>query len=131
MLRFLIISLALTGLASASQENPTRDELLQTVKHIQSLAHDLQNDLDQEKAQHAITQNALDDANDRATELSKHDATVTAQLNTAEKSLWWYRLHWWGAWIALGTGVLACGILAFLKFTGRISLSAAQVAAKI
>jgi hypothetical protein len=131
MWRSLIIALTLTGIASASEQGPTRDQLLQTVRHIQSLAHDIQNDLDQEKAQHAITQKALDDANSRAETLAKHDATVTAQLNKAEKSLWWYRLHWWGAWIALGTGVIAICIVAFLKFTGRLSLSAAQIAAKL
>ena len=41
---------------------------------------------------------------------------------TTEKKLSWYRWHWWGSWIALGAGVIACGLLALLKFTGRSSL---------
>lgn len=40
----------------------------------------------------------------------------------AEKSLSWYRWHWWGSWIALGLGIVACGVFAFLKFTGRLAL---------
>jgi len=38
----------------------------------------------------------------------------------AEKSLSWYRWHWWGSWIVFGLGVLAVLILAFLKFTGKL-----------
>jgi hypothetical protein len=67
----------------------------------------------------------------QVTDLASHDATVTAQLNKAEKSLWWYRLHWWGAWIMLGLGVLACLVLAFLKFTGRLAILGTAVASKI
>lgn len=60
-----------------------------------------------------------------------HDASETARANKLDKALWWYRVHWWGAWIMLGLGVAACLFFAFLKFTGRLSLSAAQVAAKL
>lgn len=42
----------------------------------------------------------------------------------AEKSLSWYRWHWWGSWIALGAGILLSLIFAFLKFTGRLALRA-------
>jgi hypothetical protein len=60
------------------------------------------------------------------------DASVERNARIVdEKKLSWYRWHWWGSWIALGAGVLACGIFAFLKFTGRLTLSAAQVAAKV
>lgn len=34
----------------------------------------------------------------------------------AEKALHWYRVRWWGAWIVLGAGVIACGIWTLLKF---------------
>jgi hypothetical protein len=44
-----------------------------------------------------------------------------------EKKLSWYRWHWWGSWIVLGLGVLACGILAFLKFTGRLAIGASKL----
>lgn len=47
------------------------------------------------------------------------------------KSLQWYRLHFWLSWIIAGLGVAACGLVAFLKFTGRLSLSAASIAAKL
>lgn len=49
----------------------------------------------------------------------------------AEKSLSWYRWHWWGSWIALGLGVLVSGIFAFLKMTGRLAVVAAGVAGKL
>lgn len=60
----------------------------------------------------------------QATELS---ATVASQANTIS----WYRWHWWGSWIALGAGIIACGFLAFLKFTGKLALVAGEVAAKV
>jgi hypothetical protein len=63
--------------------------------------------------------------------LAAHDKSETDRANKLDKALWWYRLHWWGAWIMLGLGIAACGLLAFLKFTGRLSLSAAKVAAKL
>lgn len=63
---------------------------------------------------------------------------ITARANTAEagwaadsQKLAWYRLHWWGAWIALGTGLLAIAAFAFLKFTGRLAISGAAIAAKL
>jgi chromosome segregation ATPase len=49
---------------------------------------------------------------------------------SAEKKLSWYRWHWWGSWIALGAGVIACGLFAFLKFTGRLALVTAKTAEK-
>src|SRR5581483_239750 len=128
----LTIALLVFGTAClASQEKPTPDELLQTVKHIQSLARDVQSDLDKEKEQHALAQKALGEANKRADKLAQHDKEVSDQLNDANKKLWWYRLHWWGSWIVLGIGVLLSIVFAFLKFTGRLSIAAAGVAAKI
>lgn len=50
---------------------------------------------------------------------------------SAEKKLSWYRWHWFGSWIVLGLGVLACGVFAFLKFTGRLAFSGAQIASKL
>lgn len=59
---------------------------------------------------------------------------LAARANTAEtgwakdsKSLAWYRLHWWGAWIIAGLGILVCIVLAFLKFTGRLALSVSHL----
>lgn len=53
------------------------------------------------------------------------------QRIAVEKKLSWYRWHWWGSWIVLGLGVLACGVFAFLKFTGRLALAGAAISAKI
>lgn len=91
-----------------------------------------------------LTQTLLDagasvaKAEGNLTAADKKVETLTATLNAtseklskATKSLWWYRLHWWGSWFALGLGVLACIAFAFLKFTGRLALAAAPIAAKI
>lgn len=60
------------------------------------------------------------------------DASVERNARIAdEKKLSWYRWHWWGSWIALGAGVLACGVFAFLKFTGRLAFTGAQIASKL
>lgn len=63
----------------------------------------------------------------KLTELEAHDAKVTAQLNKADTALNWYRLHWWGSWIMLGLGVLACLVVAFLKFTGRLAMAGSKL----
>jgi hypothetical protein len=65
------------------------------------------------------------------TVLADHDAKETERANKLDKALWWYRLHWWGAWIMLGLGVLACAVFAFLKFSGRVAITGAKVAAAI
>jgi hypothetical protein len=63
--------------------------------------------------------------------LAAHDKKETDRANVLDKKVWWYRLHWWGAWIALGLGVIACGIFAFLKLTGRLAILGTAVASKI
>jgi len=50
------------------------------------------------------------------------NATESARAETA-KTLLWYRLHFWMGIIILVTGVALCGVLAFLKFTGRLALN--------
>ena len=60
------------------------------------------------------------------------DATNERNKRIAdEKALSWYRWHWWGSWIVLGLGVVACGLIAFLKFTGKLALAGAAISAKI
>lgn len=44
---------------------------------------------------------------------------------SAEEKLHWYRMHWWGTWIACGAGIILFLVLAFLKFTGRLALKSA------
>ena len=80
-MRIPILILALSVAAGvspafASAENPTRDELIQTVRHIESLAKNLQSDLDHEKAAHAsaTTQNV---------QLQKAIDAQSVQLNKA------------------------------------------------
>jgi len=56
-----VIILLIIGavVASASPENPTRQELLQTVQHIQKLAQETQAELEAEKLAHKMTSDAL------------------------------------------------------------------------
>lgn len=48
-----------------------------------------------------------------------------------ETKLSWYRWHFWLTWIIAGAGLVMCALLAFLKFTGRLALSAGAIAAKM
>ncbi len=48
----------------------------------------------------------------------------------AEKNLSWYRWHWWGSWIVLGAGVIACIILAVIKWGAKWSAKLAVAAGK-
>jgi hypothetical protein len=56
---------------------------------------------------------------------------LNARLVDVEKKLWWYRLHWWGSWIALGIGVLGCVILALVKWGAKWTAKATVAAGKI
>ena len=101
-----------------SQSQPTREELLQTVKHIQALAIETQQELDAEKQAHSQTQTALtaaqqataDTQNQFATyqkaaetEIAKGNAAI-AQLNSVIKKL--HRAKW----ILCGIWVLCVGL---------------------
>lgn len=55
----VILLLLGAKVVSASPDNPTRAELLQTVKHIAALAKETQAELDAEKAAHANTEHSL------------------------------------------------------------------------
>jgi len=72
---YLLLFSLLPELCFASPENPTRAELLQTVKHIQQLAEETQSELEQEKLAHKGTQDALTFADKALTD-------TQAQFNT-------------------------------------------------
>lgn len=105
--------------AVASQDEPTKAELLATVKHIETLAVTAQQDLAAEKQAHAQTQAALVAAQQATTdtqnqfntyqkaaetEIAKGNAAI-AQLNSVIKKL--HRAKW----ILCGIWVLLCGII--------------------
>jgi hypothetical protein len=119
-------------------QTPTRADLLKTVQHIQALAKEQQKALDEEKAQHNIVTNALASAVTSIARLQEEVQAQTDKLNSTQdkldktaKTLWWYRLHFFLGWIILATGILACLVVAFLKFTGRLAIAAAPVVAKV
>lgn len=58
----------------------------------------------------------------QAQKLADAASSENAKAVKAEKSLSWYRWHWWGSWIVLGLGIVACAFLAILKLTGRLML---------
>lgn len=112
----VIIYLAwLVAPAKGSQDNPTREELLQTVKHIAALAKETQGELDAEKAAHSQTQSALDSAisSNHDTQMQfasyqlaaetqiKKGNDAIAQLNGVIKKL--HRAKWilCGIWVLL------------------------------
>lgn len=124
---------------------PSRNALLQTIDHIQRIAREQQDNLELEKKEHLKADKALEmvssslaDATTANLKLQVDIKKQTDKLNETQdkldktaKALWWYRLHWWGAWVMLGLGVLACAVFAFLKFTGRLAIVGAAVASKI
>lgn len=58
-------------------------------------------------------------------QVDKLAADATSERNARikdENSLHWYRMHWWGSWIALGLGVLACIVFAAVKFGLKFGL---------
>lgn len=98
-----------------SQDNPTRAELLQTVRHISQLAQETQDELNQEKTAHAQTTAALQQAQaatqDTQNQFNAYQAAAEtqikkgneaiAQLNSVIKKL--HRAKWilCGIWVAL------------------------------
>jgi hypothetical protein len=120
-------------------------DMRKTLEHREQLFREQQANFDQQQ-QHIVDQDlALVRASDanaesilalasyakQVGELAAHDKKMTDALNACSKKLWWYRLHWWGAWIAFALGIVACIILAILKVTGRLSFAAAKVASKL
>lgn len=118
----VVLYLSFLGLfcqsVAASPENPTRAELLQTVKHIQSLAIETQQELDKEKQAHSQTQAALTAAQQAAADTQnqfqsyqaaaeaqiKKGNDAIAQLNSVIKKL--HRAKW----ILCGIWILCVGL---------------------
>jgi hypothetical protein len=133
------------GISRAELSKIPKADIEKTIQSRDQLHFELQQKFDDQQI-HIVTQDkvlvqtaaALSNATVQNGILQKQVQDQTDKLNStqdkldkAAKALWWYRLHWWGAWVMLGLGILACGIFAFLKFTGRLSIIGAQVAAKI
>lgn len=138
---------ALMVIASAIAEDPSgfpsdaeikkipKEQIIATIKHQHQLLVDTQKENEElrELLKHASTSQSIaltaaGGALSKLSDLEKHDRQMTEALNKANKALNWYRWHWWGSWIVLGLGVLACGVLAFLKFTGRLAIAGAKIA---
>lgn len=130
----VIAGLAFSGLfcssITASQDEPTRAELLATVKHIETLAVETTQELAAEKQAHAQTQAALAAAQQATTdtqnqfntyqkaaetEIQKGNAAI-AQLNSVVKKL--HRAKWilCGIWVLLVGFVVARLPLAFKQY---------------
>lgn len=145
-MKALIISILIPITSFAAPEpTPSNAALRATVVHMQELAKDQQAQLEKEKSAHQqadatleATSSTLATATQQLIALQKQIQSQTDKLNStqdkldkASKALWWYRLHWWGAWVMLGLGVIACGIFAFLKLTGRLALVGAAISTHI
>lgn len=85
------ILLFIPVVALASQDNPTRQELLQTVKHIQQLAIETQQELDAEKQAHASTKNALvlaqQATNDTQGQFDAYRKAVESEIQKGNKAI--------------------------------------------
>jgi cytoskeletal protein RodZ len=127
------------------EATPSNAALRAIVEHMQRLAKDQQENLEKEKGGHQQADSSLETtsttlalATTQIITLQKQVNTQTDKLNStqdkldkAETALWWYRLHWWGAWVMLALGIAACLFFAFLKVTGRLAILGAAVAAKV
>ncbi len=133
------------SISDAELKKISKDQILATVKHMRDLLNEAMATIEHQREQLLGTIDSLNLANNSTStalntitaltkqvqEVTKHDADETARANKLDKAVWWYRLHWWGAWIMLGLGVLACAVFAFLKLTGRLALAGSAIAAKI
>lgn len=119
----------------------SKADIVKTIQSRDRLHLELQQKFDDQQI-HIVTQDkvlvqtasALSNATVQIGVLQKQIQEQTDKLNStqdkltkAEKALWWYRLRWWGAWVVFGLGIVACGLLAFLKFTGRLAAVAAKI----
>jgi SpoU rRNA methylase family enzyme len=67
---------------------------------------------------------------DKAEYYAKTDKLAATATKLSSK-LAWYERHWWGSWIALGAGVIACIIFAALKWGVKWSAKGARAVAKV
>lgn len=117
----------------------TYEDIIKTQEHrTQLIREELMGQLQAEKDQELKLAGTLADTVKADLEHQKKVEEQTNKLNTtqdkldkAAKALWWYRLHWWGAWIMLILGIIACLLFAWAKATGRLALFGATVASKI
>lgn len=114
--------------ANVDLSKVTAEDIRKTEEHRNQLLQAQKAELDAEKADHLKVANSLSAATNANLDLQKKVNVLTdnfnrvqANLDSATKKLWWYRLHWWGAWIALGLGVAACAAFAILKATGKLA----------
>jgi chromosome segregation ATPase len=98
--------------------NELEGKLNETTQSQTKLESDLQ-EADKAKAQ---VEKDKTDYFDSAQKLADAASQEREKRIKAESSLHWYRMHWWGAWIVFGLGILACIVLAVLKFTGKLLL---------
>jgi hypothetical protein len=127
-------------ISDAEIKKISREQIVATLKHVLQLYRDALAIIERQKENLANATNsqtsalnatarslsAITDLQNQITTLAKHDKQMTNDYNAANKKLWWYRWHWWGAWLVFALGVIACGVLAFLKFTGRLAITAGK-----
>lgn len=104
-------------IADTKTENQKLQGLLQDASHSQSIALTA--------AGGALSK--LVELTSKIQALGDHDKAMTDKVNALSKTLWWYRLRYWGAWIMLGLAVVA-GIALFILFkSGRLAIAAAKL----
>lgn len=126
-LAFCLIFVPMFAFAQSTPapHTPTRDELLQTVKHISQLAQETQQELDQEKEAHSQvntqlsqSQTALAAANKSLVDYEAAVQTITDQANKAiaSEAHLAKKLHL-AKWILCALAVAAIGLVT-MKFMG-------------
>ncbi len=113
----------------------SKADMLKTIEHRNQLHLELQSKFDEQQV-HIVNQDkvllktseALADSTKAVLVLKDEVQKQTNKLNAtqdklykAAKALWWYRLHWWGAWVMLGLGVVACVIFAGARIAAKFA----------
>jgi hypothetical protein len=109
--------------------------LAEVPKELTQRITDLEQDLTLARQEQVLLESSLAEADKAKAQVEQdkvayfQEAQKLANAATTERdkrikdeaSLHWYRMHWWGAWIVFGLGILACIILAVLKAAGKLT----------
>lgn len=78
--------------------------------------------LEEATAEKNATMAATDQYVKQADAIVKDRNDLDAKFAKDSKALAWYRLHWWGAWLVAGAGLLICVIGFLAKITAKAAL---------
>lgn len=134
VLAIIIATLLIFAIVIANGQEITAEDIRKTEEHRNQLVQALEGELDQVKDSQRFVAEALAKASSRNFDLQVEINEVTANLNRTQgnldaalKKLWWWRLHAWATVAIAAAGLILCGFIGFLKFSGRLAIVGAKV----